>query len=155
MRGSASAQTKHTWFAQLIVLFSYLLKLVSWSRQCSVNHFNKGRHLINRDDYKVERSAALVKWRSLTNRGPRPLPSLRPTGVRVGLIAPLGAPGDPTRTRHLGSLNLIGPSALLSPIRLHLPVSLNHHQCPDSEADTKWRNRPVVRLVSPLEGSSA
>ena len=29
------------------------------------NHFNQGRHLISRDDYKAQRSAALAEWRSL------------------------------------------------------------------------------------------
>ena len=29
------------------------------------NHFNQERHLISRHDYKVQRSAALAKWRAV------------------------------------------------------------------------------------------
>ena len=29
------------------------------------NHFNLGRHLTNRNEYKLNRSAALAEWRQL------------------------------------------------------------------------------------------
>jgi len=29
------------------------------------NHFNQDRHLISRDDYKAQRSAALADWKAL------------------------------------------------------------------------------------------
>ena len=30
------------------------------------NHFNQARHLYNREDFKLNRSAALVEWHQLT-----------------------------------------------------------------------------------------
>ena len=30
------------------------------------NHFNQERHLYNREDFKLNRSAALAEWRQLT-----------------------------------------------------------------------------------------
>jgi len=31
------------------------------------NHLNQDRHLISRDDFKAQRSAALAEWRSLAS----------------------------------------------------------------------------------------
>jgi hypothetical protein len=41
------------------------------------NHFNQDRHLISRETYKAQRSAALAEWQTLAGQALRPLPYLR------------------------------------------------------------------------------
>jgi len=42
------------------------------------NHFNHNRHLLPRDIYKQNRSAALAEWRELLAYGPAPPALLNP-----------------------------------------------------------------------------
>jgi putative transposase len=42
------------------------------------NHFNQDRHLISRETYKAQSSAALAEWKTLAGQALRPLPWLRP-----------------------------------------------------------------------------
>lgn len=53
------------------------------------NHFNQERHLVDRQTYKLRRSAALAEWH---RHGVRPAPQSRPSAnrrqVRVSLTAP-------------------------------------------------------------------
>ena len=37
------------------------------------NHFNQQRHLVSREKYKQDRSAALAEWRMLAAKTPAPL----------------------------------------------------------------------------------